>query len=145
MSDTESDKEEETWWAEIDGSGKYMVAGGGMYNGNAYANIEEDNGNWWYVEYGKNPSRRYLGNKFVWVEKRKGCPNEGSFRIEMDLDNVSMDKLALIKSISVIEANTDISNELLREYEKLNELTAMCLEQSKSMFASSDEEEEEHE
>ncbi len=80
-----SNTEVETWWAEIDGSGKYMVAGGGLGNGNAYANIEEDNGNWWYVEYGKNPSRRYLGNKFVWVEKRKGCPNEGSFKIETDM------------------------------------------------------------
>jgi hypothetical protein len=78
----ENEMYDETWWAEIDGSGKYMVSGGGLGNGNAYANIEYDeDGQWFYVEYGKKPWRKYLGNIFRWVEKRKGCPNEGSFKI----------------------------------------------------------------
>jgi len=55
------------------------VAGGGMMNGNAYANIEgewkteEDynngeDGDIYYCEYGSNPCRNYVGKRIVWFE-----------------------------------------------------------------------------
>ena len=56
-----------------------MVAGGGMMNGNAYANIEgewkteEDyengeDGEIYYCEYGSNPSRQCVGTRIIWGE-----------------------------------------------------------------------------
>lgn len=41
----------------------FMVAGGGMSNGNAYANIEwdEENEEVFYCEYGKKPCRKLIG------------------------------------------------------------------------------------
>jgi len=55
------------------------VAGGGMMNGNAYANIEgeweteEDynngiEGEIFYCEYGRNEVRKYVGKRIVWGE-----------------------------------------------------------------------------
>ena len=55
------------------------VAGGGMMNGNAYANIEGEweteeeyetgeEGDIYYCEYGNNPVRRYVGTRIVWGE-----------------------------------------------------------------------------
>ena len=56
-----------------------QVAGGGMMNGNAYANIEgewatEDDynngegGGIYYCEYGANPSRHFVGRLIEWDE-----------------------------------------------------------------------------
>lgn len=76
----EEEEEEETWWGEFDDKGICMVAGGGMANGNAYANIELKNGKYYYYcEYGKNPTEKFLGTKLVWVEKKS--LTEGSFKI----------------------------------------------------------------
>ena len=59
---------------------KITVAGGGMMNGNAYATVEmvykseEDYENepdcaeCYYCEYGKAPSRKYIGNKVIFAE-----------------------------------------------------------------------------
>ena len=44
----------------------YRVAGGGMMNGNAYAEVERSDYIWYYCEYGKNPSRSVIGTKIVW-------------------------------------------------------------------------------
>ena len=59
---------------------KIQVAGGGMMNGNAYANIEGewategdylDNecGNVYYCEYGLNPSKEYVGMGIEWNDE----------------------------------------------------------------------------
>ena len=56
-----------------------QVSGGGMMNGNAYANIEgewdtEDDynngegGGIYYCEYGANPSRQFVGRLIEWEE-----------------------------------------------------------------------------
>jgi hypothetical protein len=42
---------------------KICVGGGGMMNGNAYAMVEIE---YYYVEYGKNPYRKYIGNKIIY-------------------------------------------------------------------------------
>jgi hypothetical protein len=57
---------------------RMIVAGGGLSNGNAYATIEEDEENEevYYCEYGKNPVRRVVGKRVVYVD------NEGSFNVE---------------------------------------------------------------
>ena len=59
---------------------KITVAGGGMMNGNAYAEVEahykneddwlngEDAEDIYYCEYGKNPCRDWIGTKFIWYE-----------------------------------------------------------------------------
>ncbi len=44
----------------------YRVAGGGLSNGNAYAEVERVNDIWYYCEYGKHPSRSVIGTKIVW-------------------------------------------------------------------------------
>tara|TARA_R110000823_G_C15724730_1_gene479057 strand:- start:63 stop:446 length:384 start_codon:yes stop_codon:yes gene_type:complete len=44
----------------------YRVAGGGLSNGNAYAEVERINYIWYYCEYGKHPSRSVIGTKIVW-------------------------------------------------------------------------------
>jgi len=51
------------------GEVSYMVAGGGMMNGNAYATIELKEGIYYYCEYGKNASRQAVGNKIVWSDE----------------------------------------------------------------------------
>jgi len=43
-----------------------IVAGGGMMNGNAYANVEKRNNKYYYVEYGRNPYQKYIGNKIIY-------------------------------------------------------------------------------
>ena len=56
------------------------VAGGGMMNGNAYANVEgewhcEDDyndgeeGEIYYCEYGNNPVRNLIGSRIVYVDE----------------------------------------------------------------------------
>ena len=45
---------------------KIMVAGGGMMNGNAYATVERLNNRYYYCEYGKNPYKKYIGNKIIY-------------------------------------------------------------------------------
>ena len=58
------------------------VAGGGLMNGNAYANIEGEweteeeyetgeEGEIYYCEYGSNPSRRCVGTRIIWGEDDK--------------------------------------------------------------------------
>ena len=44
----------------------YRVAGGGLSNGNAYAEVERVNYIWYYCEYGKHPSRSVIGTEIVW-------------------------------------------------------------------------------
>ena len=51
------------------GTVSYQVAGGGMMNGNAYATIELKDEIYCYCEYGKNASRRPVGNKIVWSDE----------------------------------------------------------------------------
>lgn len=51
------------------GEVSYMVAGGGMMNGNAYATIELKDGLYYSCEYGKYPWRRCVGNKIVWSDE----------------------------------------------------------------------------
>lgn len=63
---------------------KLLVAGGGMMNGNAYAEVEahykseddwlnmEDAIDIYYCEYGKNPCRDWIGTRFIWNED---CPD----------------------------------------------------------------------
>ena len=53
----------------IFGEMSYMVAGGGMMNGNAYATIELKDGLYYYCEYGNNPKRNCVGNKIVWSDE----------------------------------------------------------------------------
>ena len=43
-----------------------LVAGGGMGNGNAYANVENRDGKYFYCEYGANPVEKYIGNKIIY-------------------------------------------------------------------------------
>ena len=55
---------------------RIMVACGGMGNGNAYAEVQVvylDNNmdeivGVYYEEFGKNPSRKYIGNEVEWGE-----------------------------------------------------------------------------
>ena len=42
------------------------VGGGGMMNGNAYAMVELHNNKYYYVEYGNNPYKKYIGNKIIY-------------------------------------------------------------------------------
>ena len=49
--------------------GSFMVAGGGLSNGNAYATIEKRNGKYYYCEYGKNAWSQYEGDTLKWIEK----------------------------------------------------------------------------
>ena len=56
---------------------RIMVAGGGMMNGNAYANVEihyssadmEEIDSIWYKEFGKNPICRYIGDEVEWDDE----------------------------------------------------------------------------
>tara|TARA_R110002020_G_scaffold173645_1_gene364561 strand:- start:3260 stop:3517 length:258 start_codon:yes stop_codon:yes gene_type:complete len=43
--------------------GAFIVAGGGIGNGNAYAQVEKINNKYYYCEYGANPCREYVGDK----------------------------------------------------------------------------------
>ena len=55
---------------------RIMVAGGGIGNGNAYADVEiiyKDEemlevDSVWYIEYGDNPIRKRIGNQVEWCE-----------------------------------------------------------------------------
>ena len=75
-SDSETNDEDEYTYGDFGNKIVYKliinVAGGGLGNGNAYANIEgefktlddlynQENGNYYYCEYGRNPIRRYEG------------------------------------------------------------------------------------
>lgn len=51
------------------GEMSYMVAGGGMMNGNAYATIELKDGLYYYCEYGNYPKRQSVGIKIVWSDE----------------------------------------------------------------------------
>jgi hypothetical protein len=46
--------------------GSFVVGGGGLGNGNAYATIEYKNNKYYYCEYGNNPKRNYVGNFIEW-------------------------------------------------------------------------------
>lgn len=82
-SDSDSDSldeyEYENCGTQPDGS--YMVAGGGMMNGNAYATVEKKNGKYYYCEYGPSAYKKYIGNTIIWSDERQkdGC---GLFNIE---------------------------------------------------------------
>jgi hypothetical protein len=61
---------------------RIQVAGGGMTNGNAYADVEihyldsdmTEIDIVWYKEYGKNPIAKRIGNEIEWGE-------EGDFKV----------------------------------------------------------------
>ena len=78
-SEDEDEYEYENCGTQPDGS--YMVAGGGMMNGNAYATVEKKDGKYYYCEYGPSPYRKYIGNAIIWSDERRddGC---GEFNIE---------------------------------------------------------------
>jgi hypothetical protein len=52
-------------------NGSFMVAGGGMMNGNAYATVEKQNDRYYYCEYGPHPSRECIGNTIKWEQERQ--------------------------------------------------------------------------
>ena len=72
-SESEDEYEYENYGTQPDGS--YLVAGGGMMNGNAYATIERKNDKYYYCEYGRCASRQYIGDTITWSEERQndGC------------------------------------------------------------------------
>ena len=70
-----------------------MVSGGGMMNGNAYATIELKDGIYYYCEYGKNESRKSVGNTIMW----------GSQKIPSGCD------CPLTKHFNIIDRNKDIA------------------------------------
>tara|TARA_R110000822_G_scaffold22921_2_gene71239 strand:+ start:1819 stop:2070 length:252 start_codon:yes stop_codon:yes gene_type:complete len=78
--DTDSSDEDEyeyyNYGTQEDGS--FMIAGGGLRNGNAYATIEYDNG-YYYCEYGINPSKKYIGYNIDWSDEAN--ETEGAFNI----------------------------------------------------------------
>ena len=45
---------------------KICVGGGGMMNGNGSAWVELHNNKYYYVEYGNNPYKKYIGNKIIY-------------------------------------------------------------------------------
>jgi len=45
---------------------RIMVAGGGLMNGNAMANVERWNNKWYYVEYEKYAVKYVIGTHIVW-------------------------------------------------------------------------------
>tara|TARA_R110001592_G_scaffold358192_1_gene662422 strand:- start:40 stop:639 length:600 start_codon:yes stop_codon:yes gene_type:complete len=54
----------------------YMVAGGGLGNGNAYATVEfipkgkkDTDDQYYYCEYGNNPTVEYLGKSIIWSDE----------------------------------------------------------------------------
>ena len=61
--------------------GSYVVTGGGMMNGNAYATVENKEGKYYYCEYGPTAYRKYIGSTIIWSDERQddGC---GEFNIE---------------------------------------------------------------
>ena len=74
----DEDEEEEEEWEYCNcgiekeprfGEMSYMVAGGGMMNGNAYATIELKDGLYYYCEYGNYPKRQSVGNEIVWSDE----------------------------------------------------------------------------
>ena len=76
--DEEEEEEEEEKWEYHNyetektpafGEISYQVAGGGLQNGNAYATIELKKGMYYYCEYGKNPSRSFVGDTIVWSDE----------------------------------------------------------------------------
>jgi len=67
MSDSDSYEEFEYTNYNCDKSlDRINVAGGGMMNGNAYAMVERIDNKYYYVEYGPNPWREYIGNKIIY-------------------------------------------------------------------------------
>ena len=82
-SDTDSEDEVEYKYENygIQTNGAYMVAGGGMGNGNAYATVEKKDGRYYYCEYGRFPCRHDIGDTITWSEGRRndGC---GEFNID---------------------------------------------------------------
>ena len=68
MSDTESDTESEQWEYYCYGiykNGDMIVSGGGMMNGNDYAVVRYDNNKYYYMEFGKNAYKEYIGNEIL--------------------------------------------------------------------------------
>jgi len=64
-------------------NGAFLVAGGGLMNGNACATIEKKDGKYYYCEYGKYPRQSCEGNTLIWVEKSPNWEKDktGSFNI----------------------------------------------------------------
>ena len=82
-SDSESEDEYEYYNYGTQPDGSYLVAGGhgGMMNGNAFATIERKYDKYYYCEYGRCASRKYIGDTITWSEERQndGC---GAFNID---------------------------------------------------------------
>ena len=78
--DPDDDEEEYEYYnygTQEDGS--FMVAGGGMMNGNAYATVENRDDKYYYCEYGKCLVNKYIGDTIDWSDERDGC--RGGFNI----------------------------------------------------------------
>jgi len=87
-SDDEEEEEEEedeyTYYNYgVQKNGAFLVAGGGLGNGNACATIEKKDGKYYYCEYGKYPRQSCEGNTLIWVEKSPNWEKDktGSFNI----------------------------------------------------------------
>jgi len=66
----DTDEEEDTYYNYgKQKNGAFLVAGGGLGNGNAYATIEKRFDKYYYCEYGQYPYSQYVGNRLVWIEK----------------------------------------------------------------------------
>jgi hypothetical protein len=76
---SEDEYEYQNYGTQPDGS--YMVAGGGMMNGNSYATVEKKDGKYYYCEYGKFANRKYIGNTIIWSDERQD-DGRGEFNIE---------------------------------------------------------------
>jgi len=71
---------------------RIMVAGGGIGNGNAYADVEiiyKDEemlevDSVWYIEYGDNPIRKRIGNQVEWGEYTFKILEDGEYVEEED-------------------------------------------------------------
>jgi hypothetical protein len=59
-------------------NGAFLVAGGGLGNGNAYATIEKRFDKYYYCEYGKYAYSRYVGENLKWIEKSPYWKQDGS-------------------------------------------------------------------
>ena len=72
--------------------GSFMVAGGGLVNGNAYAQVEKIDDKYYYREYGKNAFRKYIGDKIEWIG------DDGDFKV-FEEENKEKEKEELFESI----------------------------------------------
>lgn len=75
--DSESEEEYDYYNYGTQKNGSFMVAGGGLMNGNAYATIIKKKKKYYYCEFGRNAYTKYIGDIIVWSDERQtdGCGN----------------------------------------------------------------------